>query len=61
MADVVDCTVYVTEMDRWRAGDASEVRREFFDAPYPSSTLVEVGALARAGMLVEVKATAVLD
>ena len=61
MGDVVECVIYVTDMAAWRSGDASDVRREFFEAPFPSSTLVEVGALARPGMLVEVKATAVLD
>jgi 2-iminobutanoate/2-iminopropanoate deaminase len=52
MDDVVEMTIYVTDMAQrkevWRA------RREFFSGDYPCSTLVEVRALALAELLVEV-------
>jgi enamine deaminase RidA (YjgF/YER057c/UK114 family) len=57
MSDVVKMTVYVTDMgmrqDLWRA------RAEFFKPPMPCSTLVQIGALAQPGLLVEIDATAV--
>lgn len=57
MSDVVKLTVYVTDIgmrpDLWRA------RAEFFQPPMPCSTLVQIGALAQPGLVIEVDATAV--
>lgn len=58
MADVVDTTTYVRDMDAWPRDAARTIRDEFFDEPYPCSTLVEIGRLAGPGMLVEVSAIA---
>ncbi len=58
MADIVKVTIFVTDISRreevWKA------RREFFEGDFPTSTLVEVAALARPGLLVEIEAQAVL-
>ena len=58
MADIVKVTIFVTDISRreevWKA------RREFFEGDFPCSTLVEVAALARPGLLVEIEAQAVL-
>ncbi len=58
MADIVKVTIFVTDIARreevWRA------RAECFEGDFPCSTLVEVAALARPGLLVEIEAQAVL-
>jgi enamine deaminase RidA (YjgF/YER057c/UK114 family) len=51
--------IYVTNIqDKDEVGRA---RREFFQAPYPCSTLVEVRGLVFAGLTVEIDAFARLD
>ena len=56
MSDVAKVTIYVTDIQRnteiWRA------RREFFTGDFPASTLVEVSALAKPEVLVEIEAVA---
>ena len=56
MADVVKIIVYVTDIKNnvkvWAA------RREFFTGNFPTSTLVEVRALAQPEILVEIEAIA---
>lgn len=56
MNDVAKMTIYVTDIRQnievWRA------RREFFTGDFPASTLVEVSALAKPEMLVEIEAVA---
>ncbi|HUK07191.1 MAG TPA: RidA family protein [Stellaceae bacterium] len=53
-ADVLKVTVYLTDIaDRTKI---NPVRREFFGATRPASTLVEVSALAIPGMKVEIEA-----
>jgi len=56
MADVVKVIIYVTDITRreevWRA------RREFFTGNFPVSTLVQVAALARPAIRVEIEAIA---
>lgn len=56
MADVVKVVIYVVNIARreevWRA------RREFFSGDFPTSTLVEVRALASPEILVEIDAIA---
>jgi len=58
MADIVKITVFVTDIRRreevWRA------RAEFFTGDFPTSTLVEVSALARPGLKVEIEAVGVI-
>jgi enamine deaminase RidA (YjgF/YER057c/UK114 family) len=56
MADVVKVTIFVTDITQrekvWRA------RREVFTGNFPASTLVEVRALAKPAVKVEVEAIA---
>ena len=54
MDDIIKVTIFVTDISRreevWKA------RREFFTGDFPCSTLVEVSALARPGLAVEIEA-----
>jgi 2-iminobutanoate/2-iminopropanoate deaminase len=54
MNDIVKVTIYVTDITKreevWRA------RREAFTGDFPCSTLIQVAALARPGLLVEIDA-----
>jgi 2-iminobutanoate/2-iminopropanoate deaminase len=54
MDDIIKVTIFVTDITRreevWKA------RREFFTGDFPCSTLVEVSALARPGLSVEIEA-----
>jgi 2-iminobutanoate/2-iminopropanoate deaminase len=56
MADVVKVTIFVTDITQrekvWQA------RREFFTGNFPSSTLVQVAALAHPALKVEINAVA---
>src|ERR1700757_4007103 len=56
MADVVTVTIFVTDISQrekvWRA------RREFFTGNFPTSTLVQVAALADPSLKVEINAVA---
>jgi 2-iminobutanoate/2-iminopropanoate deaminase len=55
-AHVLKVTVFLTSMsDR---GAVNEVRKEFFGAARPASTLIEVSARAIDGLLVEMEAVA---
>lgn len=57
-ADVCKVTVFVKDVaDREKI---NTVRKEYFGASRPASTLVEISAFAREGVLVEIEATAVL-
>ena len=58
MDDVVKVTVFVTNLSEHFAA-IHEVRAEFFAAPYPASTLVEVSQLVDPEMLIEIEAIAV--
>jgi 2-iminobutanoate/2-iminopropanoate deaminase len=57
LAHVFKVTVYVTS-----AADSLEtvvaLRRRYFTEPYPADTFVEVSALARPGLLIEIEAIA---
>jgi 2-iminobutanoate/2-iminopropanoate deaminase len=56
MADIVKVTIFVTDISQrervWRA------RREFFSGNFPTSTLVQVAALADPSLKVEINAVA---
>jgi 2-iminobutanoate/2-iminopropanoate deaminase len=56
MADVVKVTIFVTDITErekvWQA------RREFFTGNFPTSTLVQVAALAHPSLKVEIEAVA---
>ena len=55
--DVVKVTVYLTDVDD--RAKVNEVRKAYFGANRPASTLVEVSRLAIEGLLVEIEAIAV--
>ncbi|MHB1133455.1 MAG: RidA family protein [Chloroflexota bacterium] len=59
MDDVVKTTTFIINM-----GELSQtlaVRREFFQAPYPASTAVQISQLVDPEWLIEIEAIAVLD
>jgi 2-iminobutanoate/2-iminopropanoate deaminase len=56
--DVVALSVFTTDVPYHR--DINEVRREFLGADFPTSTMVQVVALARPELLLEINATAVI-
>jgi 2-iminobutanoate/2-iminopropanoate deaminase len=58
MANVVKITTYVTDI-RYRA-DLAPLREEFLGKKGPTSTLVEISALAHPDWLIEIEAIAVL-
>ena len=58
MGDIVSVNVYVTEMSGLK--QIHEVRAEFFERPYPASTLVAVAGLVEPELLVEINAVAVI-
>ena len=58
MEDIVTVTVFVTEMSGLKA--IHEVRAEFFQKPYPTSTLVRVAGLVDAELMIEINAVAVV-
>ena len=58
IADLVQVRVYLTDVRSREA--VLEVRREYFNPPYPTSTLIGVTALALEGLTVEVDGIAVL-
>ena len=57
--DICKVTVFVRNMDDREKINA--VRKEYFGASRPASTLVEVSRFTREGALVEIEATAVLE
>ena len=58
MSYIAKVTVFVTDMSS--LDDIHEVRSEFFDPPYPASSLVEVSRLVRPEYLIEIEAIAVI-
>ena len=58
MADIATVTVFVTEMGGLKA--IHEVRADYFDQPYPASTLVQVTGLVDPDLLIEINAVAVI-
>jgi enamine deaminase RidA (YjgF/YER057c/UK114 family) len=58
MDDVVAMSVFTTDVRYHR--DINEVRREVLGGNFPTSTMVQVVALARPELLLEINATAVI-
>ena len=58
MYDVVKVTVFVTDVSE--ISTIHGVRFEFFNAPYPASTLVQVARLIDPDWLIEIQAIAVI-
>jgi 2-iminobutanoate/2-iminopropanoate deaminase len=59
LADIASVTVFVIDMAHF--GAIHEVRRQFFPADYPASTLVQVSRLAHPDLLIEINAVAALE
>lgn len=58
MEDVVRTRIYVTEINLWE--EIGKAHGEVFKHIKPASTMVEVFALIRKGLLVEIEATAII-
>ena len=59
LSNLVKITIFITDMQR--ASEIQQVESEVFPNNPPAASLVQVGALARPGMLVEIEGIAVLD
>jgi 2-iminobutanoate/2-iminopropanoate deaminase len=58
MDDVVKVTVFITDMGLY--DEIHEVRRRYFEEPFPASSMVEVSALIDPRLLIEIEAVAVV-
>ena len=58
MDDVVKVTVFITDMGFY--DEIHEVRRRYFEEPYPASSMVQVSALIDPRLLIEIEAVAVI-
>ena len=58
MGDIVKVTVFITDMGLY--DDIHEVRRRYFEEPFPASSMVEVSALIDPRLLIEIEAVAVV-
>ncbi len=58
MGDIVKVTVFITDMGLY--DDIHEVRRRYFEEPFPASSMVEVSALVDPRLLIEIEAVAVV-
>jgi enamine deaminase RidA (YjgF/YER057c/UK114 family) len=56
MADIVSLTHYVTDIGAFMT--TGDIRREFFAAPYPVTTTVEIASLYQPELVVEITAIA---
>ncbi len=54
---VVKATIFVTDMSHFAT--VVNLRRQYFTPPFPADSLVEVHALGRPGLLIEIEAVAV--
>jgi aminoacrylate peracid reductase len=57
--NIVETTDYYTTLDGYAR--TADVRREFFNYPYPAATGVQVAGLIRPEALIEIKGIAILD
>jgi 2-iminobutanoate/2-iminopropanoate deaminase len=58
MEDIVKVTVFITDMGLY--DEIHEVRRRYFEKPFPASSMVEVSALIDPRLLIEIEAVAVV-
>ena len=58
MGDIVKVTVFITDMGLY--DDIHEVRRRYFEEPFPASSMVEVSALIDPRLLIEIEAIAIV-
>jgi 2-iminobutanoate/2-iminopropanoate deaminase len=57
--NIVKVTVFITDMGLY--DEIHEVRRRYFEEPYPASSMVEVSALIDPRLLIEIEAIAVIE
>ena len=56
MSDIISLTHYTTDIAAFM--ETGDIRSEFFNAPFPVTTTVEVAALYDPNLVVEITATA---
>jgi 2-iminobutanoate/2-iminopropanoate deaminase len=59
MEDIVKVTVFITDMGLY--DEIHEVRRRYFEEPFPASSMVEISALIDPRLLIEIEAVAVVQ
>ena len=59
MEGIVKVTVFITDMGLY--DEIHEVRRRYFEEPFPASSMVEVSALIDPRLLIEIEAVAVVQ
>src|SRR5215213_4430054 len=59
MDDIVKVTVFKTDLGLY--DEIHEVRRRYFEEPYPASSMVDVAALIDPRLLIEIEAVAVIE
>ena len=59
MGDIVKLTVFIRDMELF--DEIHDIRRSYFEAPYPASSMVEVSMLADPDLLIEIEAVAVVE
>ncbi len=59
MDDIVKLTVFIRDMELF--DQIHDVRRPYFNEPYPASSMVEVSMLADPDLLIEIEAVAVVE
>ena len=59
MEDIVKVTVFISDMGLY--DEIHEIRRRYFEEPYPASSMVEVTALLDPRLLIEIEAVAVIE
>lgn len=59
LTDIVRVDVYVRNIEHFEA--IHKVRREYFPAPAPASTMVEVAKMVKADYLIEISAIAIIQ
>jgi len=60
LSDIVKITIFMVEINSFSYDCLDKLRKEFFGADYPTSTMVEVKRLAKPEWLVEIEAWAVI-
>jgi 2-iminobutanoate/2-iminopropanoate deaminase len=59
MEEIVKVTVFIRDMRLY--DEIHEIRRRYFEEPYPASSMVEVSALIDPRLLIEIEAVAVIE
>ncbi|MEA3360812.1 MAG: RidA family protein [Thermodesulfobacteriota bacterium] len=60
MSDIVKITIFMVEINSFSYDCLGKLRKEFFGADYPASTMMEVKRLAKPEWLIEIEAWAVV-